>query len=144
MQPAIKEVVQALGYDVEEKRVQIEIRGEPIVVEADERLLRQTLFNLLINALQAVAASGKIEVATGRTSTTQGFLEIRDDGPGVPVEHRQEIFKPYFTTRQSGAGLGLAMVHQIVQAHGWEIICLPNEPQGAIFKITHINLAVKK
>ena len=144
LQPAIKEVVQALGYDVEEKCVQIEMRGDPIVIEADERLLRQTLFNLLINAVQAVADGGKIEVATGRTSTTQGFLEVRDDGPGVPAEHRMEIFKPYFTTRQSGAGLGLAMVQQIVRAHGWEIVCLPNEPQGAIFKITHITLSVKK
>ena len=144
LQAAVKDVVQALGYDVEEKHVQIKILGDPIVIEADEQLLRQTLFNLLINAVQAVAAGGQIEVATGRTSTTQGFLDVRDDGPGVPVEHRLEIFKPYFTTRQSGAGLGLAMVHQIVQAHGWEIICLPNEPQGAIFKITHKNLAGKK
>ena len=144
LQPAIKEVVQALGYDVEEKHVQIEIRGEPIVIEADERLLRQTLFNLLINSVQAVAAGGTIGVATGRISTSQGFLEVCDDGPGVPAEHRLEIFKPYFTTRQSGAGLGLAMVQQIVRAHGWEIICLPNEPQGAIFKITHITLSVRK
>ena len=58
--------------------------------------------------------------------------------PGVPPERRQEIFKPYFTTHQKGTGLGLAVVQQIVQAHGWEIECLPNEPKGAIFRITHL------
>ena len=57
-------------------------------------------------------------------------MKVGDDGPGVPPERRQEIFKPYFTTNQKGTGLGLAVVQQIVLAHGWEIECLPNEPQG--------------
>ena len=68
-------------------------------------------------------------------------MEVRDNGPGVPAEHRAEIFKPYFTTNQKGTGLGLAVVHQIVLAHGWEIECLPNEPQGAMFRISHLKLA---
>ena len=69
------------------------------------------------------------------------MLEVRDNGPGVPSERRTEIFKPYFTTQKQGTGLGLAVVQQIVLAHGWEISCLPNEPRGAVFRITHINLA---
>ena len=63
-------------------------------------------------------------------------------GSRVPVERRQEIFKPYFTTHQKGTGLGLAIVSQIVLAHGWEIQCLANAPKGAIFRITHLKLAV--
>jgi signal transduction histidine kinase len=66
---------------------------------------------------------------------------VRDDGPGVLPENRREIFKPYFTTHQQGTGLGLAVVQQIVLAHGWEIECVGNEPRGAIFRITHLKLA---
>ena len=73
--------------------------------------------------------------------TTEASLEVRDNGTGVPPERRQEIFKPYFTTNQKGTGLGLAVVQQIVLAHGWEIECLGNEPKGTVFRITHLKLA---
>jgi signal transduction histidine kinase len=140
---AIGEVVRALNYDIEEKKVRLEVRAEPLSVEADEQLLRQALFNLLMNAIQAVDSDGEIIVAAGRQNNGEGFLEIRDNGPGVPVELRKEIFKPYVTTHQRGTGLGLAVVQQIILAHGWEIECLSNEPKGAIFRITHLKLIGK-
>jgi signal transduction histidine kinase len=104
------------------------------------------LFNLLLNASQAVAQGGQIEVAflpvNGGNSLT---LEVRDNGPGVAPELRTEIFKPYVTMHQNGTGLGLAIVQQIVSAHGWEIECAANEPRGAIFRLRHLALAqVKK
>ena len=77
---------------------------------------------------------------TGKSSAAEAFLEVRDNGPGVPASQREEIFKPYFTTNQKGTGLGLAVVHQIVLAHGWDIKCLPNEPKGAIFRLSHLKL----
>lgn len=135
---AVNEVVRALSYDIEEKKVSVATSGEPLVIEADEQLLRQALFNLLLNAFQAVGEQGRIQFLARRTSATEACLEISDDGPGVPPENRREIFKPYFTTHQKGTGLGLAVVLQIVQAHGWEIECLPNEPKGALFRITHL------
>ncbi len=137
---AVNEVVYTLNYDIEEKKMRVETGGEPLAIEADEQLLRQVLFNLLLNAIQAVADAGEIRVITGRQGATEAFLEIRDNGPGVPPERRQEIFKPYFTTHEKGTGLGLAVVQQIVLAHGWEIACLPNEPKGAVFRITHLKL----
>jgi signal transduction histidine kinase len=138
---AVNEVVRALSYDLDEKKISVTTKGERLSVEADEQLLRQTLFNLLLNAYQAVNEKGRIEFLARRTSASEACLEIRDDGPGVPPEQRQEIFKPYFTTHQKGTGLGLAVVQQIVQAHGWEIECLANEPKGALFRITHLKLA---
>ncbi|MCX7886337.1 MAG: ATP-binding protein [Verrucomicrobiae bacterium] len=141
---AIAEVVRALNYDIEEKKVRLDLRVEPLAIEADEQLLRQALFNLLMNAIQAVDSDGNITIVTGRLNAHEGFLEIRDNGPGVPPELRKEIFKPYFTTHQRGTGLGLAVVQQITLAHGWEIECLPNEPKGAIFRITHLKLAGKR
>jgi signal transduction histidine kinase len=136
----VNEVVRALNYDLEEKKIQLAVKGEPVSIEADEQLLRQVMFNLLLNAIQAVPMAAEIQVITGRQSAAEGFLVIRDNGPGVPPERRQEIFKPYFTTNEKGTGLGLAVVQQIVLAHGWEIVCLPNEPKGAVFRIAHLKL----
>ena len=138
---ACSEIVRTLAYDIEEKKLRVEVGGEPLAIEADEQLLRQVLFNLLINATQSVGDGGRIRVEVRRANVTEAILEIQDDGPGVPPDKRLEIFKPYFTTNQKGTGLGLAVVSQIVLLHGWEIACLPNEPHGAVFRISHLKLA---
>ena len=142
LKSAFAEVLRTLNHDLEEKKLRVETGGEQLSIEADEQLLRQVLFNLLINAIQAVGEGGQIQIQAKRESAIEASLEIRDDGTGVSPEQRQEIFKPYFTTHQKGTGLGLAVVSQIVLAHGWEIQCLPNTPKGAIFRITHLKLAV--
>ena len=139
----VNEVIRALSYDLEEKCIHIQKPEDLPVIEADEQLLRQTLFNLLLNAVQAVERGGDIEVKAWKDNTQGVMLEIRDNGPGVAPEHRLEIFKPYFTTHQKGTGLGLAVVQQIVLAHGWDIECLPNEPRGAIFRVSHIKPVAK-
>ncbi len=138
---ALNEVVRTLAHDIEEKKLRVETGGDPVAIEADEQLLRQLLFNLLLNAIQATGDNGQVQISTRRTGANEASLEVRDNGPGVPPEHRQEIFKPYFTTNQTGTGLGLAVVQQIVLAHGWEIECLANEPKGALFRITHLKIA---
>jgi signal transduction histidine kinase len=136
----INDVVRTLSYDQEEKGIRLEIRGEPLTIEADEQMLRQALFNLLLNAIQAVGRNGEIQIVAQRHSASEGILEVRDNGPGVPPERRTEIFKPYFTTQKTGTGLGLAIVQQIVLAHGWEIECTANQPGGALFRIAHLKL----
>ena len=137
----VNEVVRALNYDLEEKKINLQVAGEVLSIEADEQLLRQALFNLILNAIQAVNGQGEIQVAATKRGPGEALLEVRDNGPGVPAENRAEIFKPYFTTQKTGTGLGLAVVQQIVLAHGWEIECLPNEPRGAIFRISHLKVA---
>lgn len=137
---AVGEIVRALGHDVEDKAIKLTVAENLPVIEADEQLLRQALFNLLLNATQAVQRGGEIQVAVIRNSSTEATLEVRDNGPGVPAENRTDIFKPYFTTTQKGTGLGLAVVQQIVLVHGWEIECSANEPRGAVFRISHLKL----
>jgi signal transduction histidine kinase len=137
----VAEVVRALGCDIEDKQVILDATKTQLTIEADEQLLRQALFNLLLNAIQAVEPNGQIQVVADRLGPAEAFLEVRDNGPGVPAAQRVEIFKPYFTTQPTGTGLGLAVVQQIVLAHGWEIECLPNTPQGAIFRIQHLRIA---
>ena len=138
------EVARTLNYDLEEKKIQLELLVESVVIEADEQLLRQALFNLVLNAIQAVPAQGVIRIRASRRSNEEAFIEISDNGPGVPAENRGEIFKPYFTTHTEGTGLGLSVVQQIVLAHGWEIQCLANEPAGALFRISHVKLKLKE
>lgn len=135
----IGEVTRALSSDIEEKKIRLDVPAGQITVEADEQMLRQALFNLLLNATQAVPPGGEIQIAASRNGS-EAALEVRDNGPGVPPERRAEIFKPYFTTNEKGTGLGLAVVQQIVLAHGWEIDCLPNDPRGAVFRVTHLKL----
>jgi signal transduction histidine kinase len=134
------EVARALNYDIEEKKIKLEVLVESVVIEADEQLLRQALFNLVLNAVQAVPPIGVIRIRASRRNNEEAFIEISDSGPGVPAEQRAEIFKPYFTTHEEGTGLGLAVVQQIVLAHGWEIECVPNDPAGALFRISHVKL----
>lgn len=139
----VQDVVRALKTDVEDKSIRLSVLEDEVMIEADERLLRQVVFNLLMNAIQAVENSGEIEIAARKVSSDEALFEVRDNGPGVPPEHRKEVFRPYFTTRPKGTGLGLAVVQQIVLAHGWEIDCLPNGARGAIFRVSRIKRSAK-
>ncbi len=139
--PVIQEVIRALASDIQERAVEIKVPADLPAVQGDEQLLRQAFFNLLINAVQAVDRGGTIEIAAERADPAGLRLEFRDNGPGVPPENWTEIFKPYFTTRAEGTGLGLTIVQQIVLAHGWEIECLANPPRGAIFRLSHLKVA---
>jgi len=141
-----QEVARALAPDAEDKQITFRVTDADLQIEADDQLLRQVLFNLLLNAVQAVEPGGVIEVAIVRdvAAAERAVVEVRDNGPGVAREQRSEIFKPYVTMHQNGTGLGLAIVQQIVSAHGWEIDCLGNEPRGAVFRIREIKLAPNK
>jgi signal transduction histidine kinase len=139
----IQDVVRALQTDLHDKAIQLKIDEEGLTVEADAQLLRQIIFNLLINSIQAIPARGEIQIVSRKSSATEAQLDVRDNGPGVAREHRNEIFKPYFTTYPKGTGLGLAVVQQVVLAHGWEIQYIPKEPHGAIFRLSRLKLSTK-
>jgi two-component system, NtrC family, sensor histidine kinase HydH len=88
-----------------------------------------------------VGVGGQIWVDWQTTNAREVMFEIRDDGPGVLAANRTAIFKPYVTMREKGVGLGLAIVQQIISAHGWEIVCDENQPRGAVFRIRHLKIA---
>lgn len=132
------DVARALESDLADKQVTIETVGPDRTVMADEPLLRQVLFNLLLNAIQSTGDNGIVRVRLQDDRRGELSLAIEDNGPGVPEELKEEIFRPYFTTRDQGSGLGLAVVKQIVLAHGWEIHYVRNEMGGATFMITNI------
>lgn len=134
----VADVIRTLMPDIEDKQIRIQPPAQPFMLEADEQLFRQALFNLLLNAVQAVDPGGQVEVRCALGPDGWATIEILDDGPGVPEAERRNIFKPYVTMRPKGVGLGLAIVHQIVAAHRWEIACLANQPRGALFRIQHV------
>ncbi len=134
----LEDVIRPLRGELDDQHVEVVLPDAELQVDADEKMLRQVIFNVILNAVQAMEKGGKLTIATG-TDEEGAWMEIRDDGPGIPEENRDKIFQPYFTTREKeGTGLGLAIVRQIVLAHGWEIAFQPGENGGAIFRITRI------
>lgn len=135
----VMDVVRALDSDMSDKGIRFESDGIDGSIEADQGLLRQMLFNLLLNAVQAVGRDGVIHVALTPSGSGEATFEVRDNGPGVPIDQRDQIFRPYFTTRENGTGLGLAIVRQIALSHRWEIECLDATP-GARFIVRGVKL----
>ncbi|MBI4607711.1 MAG: PAS domain S-box protein [Candidatus Rokubacteria bacterium] len=88
----------------------------------DAHQLRQALWNLSLNALQAMPHGGELTIGA-RAPTRAGWLEmwVSDTGPGIRNEDLPHIFEPFFSTRPDGSGLGLAVVHRVVQDHGGEV-----------------------
>lgn len=87
----------------------------------DRDKLRQALLNLLRNALEAIPGEGEVEVTLEVSDPRRVRIRIRDSGVGIPAQHRERIFDPDFTTKDQGLGLGLAVAHEIVSAHGGEL-----------------------
>jgi two-component system sensor histidine kinase HydH len=87
----------------------------------DVNQMTQALLNLLLNSLQSVKQGGYIEVGAELNSHSGLQLWIEDDGPGIAEDKIQRIFEPFFTTRETGSGLGLSIVHKIVENHNGEI-----------------------
>ncbi|NUE66513.1 two-component system sensor histidine kinase AtoS [Snodgrassella sp. ESL0253] len=99
----------------------------------DKELIKQALLNLLINAIQAIRDHGKIEIAT-LLSANQKYqlIRIKDNGEGIKKELMDKIFTPFFTTKISGTGLGLAMVQKIVSSHKGQISIKNNEHSSGV------------
>lgn len=107
-------------------------------LHADAGQLTQALLNLMINAIQAVDANGRVEISSGvQADGVTIWIRVRDSGPGIPVGKDQAIFEPFFTTRPEGSGLGLWIVQQIISAHGGTITAAnpPPPARGALFTV---------
>ncbi|HOX08947.1 MAG TPA: ATP-binding protein, partial [Planctomycetota bacterium] len=117
-------------------RIVRRLAPEPLTVTADPAQLSQVFVNLAVNALQAMPGGGTLTVETG-PMPGEAVLSVADTGAGVGPEIRDKIFLPFFTTKDvnEGTGLGLAVVHGIVTAHGGAI-ALESEPgRGARFTV---------
>ncbi len=137
----INKAVSLTETDAASKKIEVKISdqspGNNYLL--DENQMLQVLLNLLLNAIQAVAPGGQIEIGY-HIDTAKDKLEIwiEDDGIGVSTAKAQKIFEPFFTTRDKGTGLGLSIVHKIVENHDGDIKLQsppPSKYQGCRFTI---------
>ena len=102
----------------------------------DREQIKRALLNLLDNAVASIEDQGKIEVAINHDSAFKIVrIEVKDTGQGIPDELKPRLFEPYFSTKRSGTGLGLTIVHTIISDHQGFIRVKDNYPQGSIFAI---------
>ncbi len=116
----------------------VEISPGELDVYADRDLLEPVLINLLRNAWQATESVDNPSVCLrGRLNRRHNVVvEVADNGPGVPANNATKIFVPFFTTRESGSGVGLALARQVMIAHGGFVRVNQNEGGGAVFSLT--------
>lgn len=118
------------------KPIQIELQCTPALppIEHDATQLEQMLVNLLLNAIQAIDGSGRVDVAL-QPAPDGAQIVVRDTGRGISPEQLPKIFRPFFTTKGHGTGLGLSLAKRITEAHGGSIEVSSVLNQGTTFTI---------
>jgi signal transduction histidine kinase len=118
------------------KSIDIEFRQDtlPLEVEHDSNQVNQVLLNLLLNSIQSIDRSGKITVKVERRHTL-ATIAITDTGRGIAPEHLPHIFRPFYTTKGNGTGLGLSLARRIVEEHGGRIEVSSTLGQGSTFTV---------
>jgi two-component system sensor histidine kinase PilS (NtrC family) len=110
-----------------------------VEVQVDPSQLRQIVWNLCENAVKyGIGTDGNetIELRIGRlASTARPFLEVADRGPGIPAQHRERIFEPFFTGNERGTGLGLFLARELAQTNGATLLYEPRTSGGSLFRI---------
>lgn len=113
----------------------VEVRCEPgLLAYVDRQLFGEVLTNLLRNAAEACQGKGHVEIAAHREGDGCA-IELADDGPGVPANRREEIFKPFRSSKDYGTGIGLAFSRKVVESHGGTIRLIDRPGSGACFRI---------
>ena len=111
--------------------------AEGMTLMADATMLNLVLINLIRNAREATAGMSDANVKIIATEADgMPYIQVSDNGPGVPEAIRDEIFLPFYTTKQEGTGIGLCLSRQIMRQHGGDLKLLPIYGQGAVFMVT--------
>ncbi|MCG8357913.1 MAG: PAS-domain containing protein [Kiloniellales bacterium] len=139
----IVSALEVTAYSLRSSGVEVTLNLDEALprITADGDQLRQVVTNLVVNAdhaLQDVTGARKLSISSElRRGKGQAVIEVKDNGPGIPPELRRRIFEPLFTTKAtgSGTGIGLALCHRIIEAHGGTIALESQAGQGACFSI---------
>jgi len=124
-------IVRELGEDIPE-------------VEIDEQQIIQVILNIALNAIESMPQGGRLTFRTSKIETSTGeavSITIRDTGSGISQKEIKNIFKPFFTTKERGAGLGLAICQRIIKEHGGNIAVKSIPTKGSVFFV-RLNKAV--
>jgi len=119
------------------KPIEIEFRKAPELglVEHDPRQLHQVLLNLLLNAIQALNGAGRVSVMLAQSDENTVSISISDTGLGIAPENLTHIFRPFFTTKGHGTGLGLPLARRIVEDHGGKLEVTSDLGHGSTFTL---------
>jgi signal transduction histidine kinase len=117
-------------------RVQLRLKRAPadVFVMADERLLKQAVLNLMLNAVQAMPSGGELILAVS-DGADEVVIDLIDTGSGIDAEAISRIFDAYYSTKKSGTGLGLAMTRRIAEEHGGRVTVTSEPGKGSDFAL---------
>jgi PAS domain S-box-containing protein len=140
----IQEILKFSDPIMNQRQVHVEtnLKAENPVIPADRELLKQMMLNLIFNAMKAMPSRGSLIIGTRNIAPMPGNpqsnglqLQVQDTGIGIPPENLSRIFDPFFTTNKNGTGLGLSVVHQIVEKHSGCIRVSSEVNRGTTFTI---------
>ncbi|HVW87587.1 MAG TPA: ATP-binding protein [Bryobacteraceae bacterium] len=135
---AILESVSSLAsHAVRDDRTRIRIEMPPDfpLVECDREQMKQVLLNLVLNSVQSMPKGGEVVMSAARENDAV-VIRVKDQGAGIPAEHVDHVFDPFFTLKETGTGLGLPVAHGIVTQHGGELQVESTGPRGTVFAVT--------
>jgi len=140
----LEQLVDFFAPQAQLQRVQLRVKRapDPVVAPVDEKLVKQAVLNLMLNAMQAMDGNGgELILAAGR-SPGEATIDVIDTGPGIAPDALDKIFQAYYSTKKSGTGLGLAMSRRIADEHGGTITVRSEPGKGSDFTI-HLPLKAK-
>ena len=125
----VDEVLESLGPQLEAQAVETDLDvPSDTLIHADREMIRRAVLNLVLNALDVMPQGGELVI-----TACEGFdgfeLEIADSGPGIDESQRGRVFEPFYSTKETGTGLGLSVVAHVAEAHGGRVTA-ENCPQG--------------
>lgn len=132
----LEELVDFFSPQAQLQKVQIRLKKaqSPITVEADPRLIKQAILNLMINATHAMPAGGDL-ILSASTNGTHALIDVIDTGVGILPEKQEKIFEAYYSIRKGGTGLGLAMTRRILEEHGGAVTLRSEVGKGSDFTL---------
>ncbi|MCF6248418.1 MAG: ATP-binding protein, partial [Desulfobacula sp.] len=136
MHALINHSIKIVAHEAESSGIRIvkDIPSDLPEIMADPDRLLQVLLNLYINAIQAIKGEGQLKIRI-KHNNIRVRINIYDTGIGIPLQDRQKIFDPYYTTKKNGTGLGLAIAHKIIEDHDGAISVKSQENKGTTFII---------
>lgn len=131
----VDQTLALIGGRARKQRVQLKFTPPlvPVAIEADGEQVRQLLVNLALNALDVMPRGGILEIELTPRGETFVELTVLDTGPGIAPRHLNRLYEPFFTSKETGLGLGLAVSQRIARDHGGSLRALNRTQGGACF-----------
>jgi len=137
----IDQCIELLRHDLKEHNITLECQVPPDLpaIHADIQQLKQVLINLVNNAIEAVGKDGAIRLTASKGDNSRGegmvVLRVSDNGPGIPPDFIDKMFRPFISTKENGTGLGLSTAKRIMTLHGGDLVLESTSGKGSVFAL---------